>query len=50
MTANSEIASSARAFSATQLREAARAAGVGKSAVVLEDLRDTDAVLAACGL
>ena len=38
------------AFSQQQLRDAAAAAGVAHSAVVLPDLRDTAAVLRAMGL
>ena len=44
------VALATGAFSVAQLRAAAHAAGVGSTAVVLDDLRDTAAVLKAMGL
>jgi hypothetical protein len=44
------VALATGAFSVAQLRAAAQAAGVGSTAVVLDDLRDTAAVLKAMGL
>jgi phosphoglycolate phosphatase-like HAD superfamily hydrolase len=44
------VALATGAFTVAQLRQAAQAAGVGATTIVLDDLRDTAAVLKAMGV